>query len=154
MEGDEAGARLVVEGGDVVTDEAAAAPVGTAITVEKLFFNTPVRAKFLRSDAAEAAQITELIQRLAVAHSRVTFRLTQEGRETVLSPGSADPLNALIAVWGRPVARDLLRVEGGSRLSALGSRPEDTLRDESSREAAPPTQSPEPGARAGAKRLV
>jgi DNA mismatch repair protein MutL len=112
MEGEEAGTRLLIEGGRVVAEEPAAAPVGTSVTVRRLFFNLPARQKFLRAEATEAGQITELIQRLAVAHHRVTFRLIHDQKETVLSPGSDDPFNAVIAIWGRAVARDLLRVGG------------------------------------------
>lgn len=121
MEGEEAGTRLIVEGGRLIAEEAAPSPVGTSVTVTRLFFNTPVRQKFLRSDAAEASQITELIQRLAVAHHRISFRLVQEERQVAVSPGSDDPFNALLAVWGRPVARDLLRVETAASGVGRGS---------------------------------
>jgi DNA mismatch repair protein MutL len=142
MEGEEAGTRLLIEGGRVVAEEPAAAPVGTSVTVRRLFFNLPARQKFLRAEATEAGQITELIQRLAVAHHRVTFRLIHDQKETVLSPGSDDPFNAVIAIWGRAVARDLLRV--GSRPAAgapgswlLAPGESDPI----------PTRSQEPGAR-------
>jgi DNA mismatch repair protein MutL len=126
MEGEESGTRLRIEGGRVVAEEPAAAPVGTSVTVRRLFFNLPARQKFLRSEATEAGQITELIQRLAVAHHRVTFRLIHDGKEAVLSPGSDDPFNAVIAIWGRAVARDLLRVAPlPARGSELGARSED-----------------------------
>lgn len=104
------GTRLVVRGGAVVAEGPAAANVGTSITVRQLFFNVPVREKFLRSDAAEAGQITDWLQRLALAHGDVSFRLVHDGREALLSAGSQEPLNAVVAVLGRAIARDLIRV--------------------------------------------
>jgi len=102
--------RLVVRGGVIQDQTAASAPVGTSISVRHLFYNLPVREKFLRGDATEAGQITEWIQRLAMARSDVSFRLLHDRREAFLSPGSQDPLNAAVSVLGRQVARDLLRL--------------------------------------------
>jgi DNA mismatch repair protein MutL len=87
-----------------------AAPAGTSVSVRDLFFNVPARQKFLRSDNAEAGHIADLLQRLALSHSKVTFRLLQDGREMLLSPGSEDALNAIVAVLGRPIAREMLRI--------------------------------------------
>jgi DNA mismatch repair protein MutL len=106
----EHGVRLQIHGGVVVSEQPAPAPVGTSIRVGRLFFNVPVREKFLRSDPAESGQITEWLQRLALSRPGVSFRLVHDGREALLSPGSQDPLNAVVAVLGRNVARDLLRI--------------------------------------------
>lgn len=112
------GARIVVEGGAVRAQEPAAAQIGTTVTVRRLFHNVPVREKFLRSDMAEATQITEWLQRLALSRPEVSFRLVHDSREALLSPGSQDPLNAIVAILGRAVARDLLRL--GVRGQGLG----------------------------------
>ncbi|MFN3653169.1 MAG: DNA mismatch repair endonuclease MutL [Armatimonadota bacterium] len=126
------GTRIRVEGGVVTAEEPAAAAVGTTISVERLFYNVPVREKFLRAESTEATQITEWLQRLALSRPDVSFRLTHDRREALLSPGSQDPLNAVVAVLGRPVARDLLRVgpspevapaEGEVRVSGFVGRP-------------------------------
>src|SRR5439155_9281311 len=90
--------------------DAVAAPQGTTVAVRDLFFNVPARQKFLRSDNAEANHITDQVQRLALSHPEVTFRLLHDGREALLSPGSGDPLNAIVAVLGRPIAREMLRI--------------------------------------------
>ncbi|HTE19043.1 MAG TPA: DNA mismatch repair endonuclease MutL, partial [Armatimonadota bacterium] len=116
------GTRLVVEGGVLRTQEAAAAQVGTAITVQRLFFNVPVREKFLRSATTESNQITDWLQRLALSRPDVSFRLTHDGREALLSPGSQDALNAVVAVLGRAVARDMLRVGEGASEDVSGIR--------------------------------
>jgi len=122
------GARLLLRGGELLAEEPIAAPPGTRMTVRDLFFNLPVRARFLRSDVAEAGHVTEWLQRLALSRPEVSFRLTHDGREALLSPGSRDPLNAVVAVLGRGVARDLLPVqseaaESGIRVSGYVGRP-------------------------------
>lgn len=104
------GALIRVEAGVVREERPAAANVGTQITVRRLFFNVPVREKFLRSDVAEGGHITDWLQRLALAHPEVTFRLVHDGREALLSPGTRDALNAVVSILGRGVARDLLRI--------------------------------------------
>lgn len=106
----EEGTRLLTEGGVIRACEAAAAPVGTTITVQELFYNVPVRFRFLRSDAAEGGAVTDWLQRLALSRPDVSFRLIHDGREALLSPGSQDPLNAVVALFGRAVARDLLLI--------------------------------------------
>src|SRR5713226_4477542 len=77
---DLAGVEIVVEGGEIsLTRECAAAP-GTRIEVRELFFNTPARLKFLKTIATEQGAAAEVIARLAIAHWRVAFRLSAEGR--------------------------------------------------------------------------
>jgi DNA mismatch repair protein MutL len=121
--------RLQIEGGQPRGVDSVAAPVGTTLAVRDLFFNVPARQKFLRSDNSEAGHITDLVQRLALSHSDVTFRLLHDGREALLSPASGDPLNAIVAVLGRPIARELLRVPPyqGNRIEVTGFAGRPTL---------------------------
>jgi DNA mismatch repair protein MutL len=121
------GARIRIAAGRVIEREAAAAPVGTTITVRRLFFNVPARQKFLKSDGAETAEITRLVQRLALSHPATAFELAHDGKEALRSPGGDDPLNAVVAVLGRAVARDLVRLgplgSAGLRVSGFCSLP-------------------------------
>lgn len=124
----EEGSRTRIEGGLVREQVAAPATVGSQITIRRLFFNVPVREKFMRSDVAESGHITEWLQRLALSHSNVTFRLVHDGREALLCPGSQEPLNAVVSILGRGVARDLIRVapseaETGIQVSGFVGRP-------------------------------
>jgi DNA mismatch repair protein MutL len=124
----EEGCRTRVEGGIVREQVAVPAKVGTQITIRRLFFNVPVREKFMRSDGAESGHITEWLQRLALSHSEVTFRLVHDGREALLCPGSQEPLNAVVSILGRGVARDLIRLtpaetDGGIQVSGFVGRP-------------------------------
>jgi DNA mismatch repair protein MutL len=97
--GAEAGRRLRLEGGAVVTDEPAGLAVGTVVTVRQLFFNTPARRKFLKSAAREFALIVETVHRLALAHPPVAFRLIHEGAEVARYPvGKGE--DRVAAIWG------------------------------------------------------
>ena len=104
------GFEMVVEGGHVATHGPKGAPLGTVVTVRDLFFNLPARLKFLKSPQAEAAHIAALVQQYALAHPRVRFSLTNEGRQTFQSPGDGDLRTAASCVYGTEVARAFLPV--------------------------------------------
>ncbi|HEX8599880.1 MAG TPA: DNA mismatch repair endonuclease MutL [Chloroflexia bacterium] len=104
------GFEMVVEGGRVVSHGPKGAPLGTVVTVRDLFFNLPARLKFLKSPQAEAAHIAALVQQYALAHPRVRFTLTSEGRQTFQSPGDGDLRTAASCVYGPEVARAFLPV--------------------------------------------
>ncbi|MCS6949881.1 MAG: DNA mismatch repair endonuclease MutL, partial [bacterium] len=105
------GMRLVVEGGQVVEAEECAARNGTTVIVRDLFYNTPARLKFLKSVATELSHITELVTRFALAFPEISFRLLHNGQEIFASQGGTDPRHALLAVFGREVARELRPIE-------------------------------------------
>lgn len=105
------GMRVVVENGQVVEAGECAARNGTTVTVRDLFYNTPARLKFLRSNATELSHITELVTRLALAYPEISFRLLHQGQEIFVSQGGSDPRHALVAVFGREVARELRPIE-------------------------------------------
>lgn len=121
--------RLLVEDDRVQPVEPAPGGFGTRVEVRDLFYRTPARLKFLRSARAEAMAITDTVKRLAIAHPRVGFRLTVDGRVTVdLAPpgpggGAEDRLRGLL---GRPVFEDLIAIEaerGGLLLTGYVSLP-------------------------------
>ncbi len=102
------GWRIVAEGGEVTLSQVAAAPGGTQVTVADLFFNTPVRRKFLKSREAEQAQILETMRHLALGHTGVHFRLTA-GKKTLLTAPAAQTLvERVAAVYGADAAQHLL----------------------------------------------
>jgi DNA mismatch repair protein MutL len=107
---EDVGAEVQVEGGELRYERAAGAPVGTVVTVENLFFNTPARLKFLKAESTERRHITELITRYAMAYPHVRFRLIQEGREQFHSAGSGDLADALVEAFGLDTFRDMLEV--------------------------------------------
>jgi len=120
------GMRLLVENGQVVEAEECAARNGTTVTVRDLFYNTPARLKFLKSVATELSHITELMTRFALAFPEISFRLLHNGQEIFVSQGSTDPRHALLAVFGRDVARELRRIDymqGSLRITGYVSPP-------------------------------
>jgi DNA mismatch repair protein MutL len=106
----EVGTRLVVEAGAVLDVSDVGCPRGTEIAVRNLFFNTPARFKFLKSDAAEAARISEMIGHLALANPAVSFVLKHNGNEQLRVEAGGESFNALVAVLGRDTARQMLPI--------------------------------------------
>lgn len=120
------GRRLRLERGAVVADEPAGVPVGTVVAVRRLFFNTPARRKFLKSTVREFALIVETVNRLALAHPSVAFRLIHQGAEVVRYPaGTAD--DRVASVWGETAlgrALPFSEETGGIRIRGWLGRPE------------------------------
>lgn len=124
----EDGMRTVVrvEGGEVLPDLAIAGPKGTEIRVEDLFYNTPARLKFLKSDTTEVGQAVDFVMKYAIANPAVSFSLTHNGQKVILTSGNGDPLEAISDVWGRDTARSLVPVDatlGGIRIVGFVSPP-------------------------------
>ncbi len=125
-EGDVAGTRIVVEGGRVETVEDAPNPGGTEIRVRRLFFNTPVRTRFLRSPRTEMAHVVEAVQRLALAAPSVAFRLVSDGRTVLDAPRAHDLRTRAAAIVGKKAAAGLIPLQaerGELRLEGLVSDP-------------------------------
>lgn len=111
--GDSDGVRSMVqaEGGALTRPEALPGPTGTTISVEDLFYNTPARLKFLKSDATELSSCIEVVSKYAVTYPTIRFTLTHEGTSLLQTGGSGDLLSAVSDVWGRDVARALAGVD-------------------------------------------
>jgi len=105
-----AGTVLTTEGGRFVSTGVFGGAPGTVVTVGDLFFNTPGRRKFIRSAAHEGALISEMVDRLALSRPDVAFRLTANGRRVLATSGSGDLLDAVGAVFGTAVAREMVPV--------------------------------------------
>ncbi|MBR6028737.1 MAG: DNA mismatch repair endonuclease MutL [Clostridia bacterium] len=106
------GIRAVHEGGRLVSVEEAAGPVGTSMVVRDLFFNAPVRLKFLKKPQAEAAQAADVIMRLILSHPEVSFRLVSQGKTVYHSAGDGRLESAVFSVYGTEMLRAMRRVEG------------------------------------------
>ncbi|MGC8838241.1 MAG: DNA mismatch repair endonuclease MutL [Anaerolineae bacterium] len=119
--------RVRVEGGRLVENRPAAAPAGTVVTVEHLFYNVPARQKFLRQPPTEAAYIHEVVTRYALAYPERRFELVSDGRSLFLSPGSGRLRDVLAVVLGVETADALLPVEAegehGAHLAGFVSPP-------------------------------
>ena len=113
-----AGTRVVIEGGRMRDVKDAAHPRGTTIGVRDLFFNTPARRKFLRSEATESYHLTNLATHYALAHPEIAFTLTNNGRETLRVAPAQDLRERAYQVFGAQFLDGLLEVDNRAADSA------------------------------------
>ena len=99
------GVSLQLEAGRILEESEAGCPDGTTIIVRDLFFNTPARMKFMKSDTVEGSRITAAVQLQALAHPGVAFRLLRDGKEVLSTPGNGKLSDAVYCVYGRECAR-------------------------------------------------
>ena len=124
----DAGFRLTVEAGVETDARAAGIPIGTQVEVRDLFFNTPARAKFLKAEATETANVSEAILRLALAHPGVHFRLRVGGRVALdlpPHPELGERVRAALARRGAGALHEAAGVEGGHTVRAFLADPEE-----------------------------
>lgn len=107
------GHRLSVEGGSSRESGPHPHPAGTTVEVRDLFFNTPARAKFLRTVPTELSRITEVVQAAALAQPGCRFRLTHDGREVLATGAEEDRRERIRRIFGCELAAGLRAVEGG-----------------------------------------
>ncbi|MEZ0327114.1 MAG: DNA mismatch repair endonuclease MutL [Fimbriimonas sp.] len=120
---------LRVEGSNVQDPGGNSGPKGTDIEVADLFYNTPARLKFLKSDTTELGQAMDHISRYAIAFPHVAFTLTHNNQLAIQTSGSGNMLEAISDVWGREVARAMAEVQfqaAGMSLSGFVSPPQMT----------------------------
>src|SRR5688572_13101555 len=108
-----AATRVVIEGGRMRDVKDAAHPRGTTIIVRDLFFNTPARRKFLRSEATESFHLTNLVTHYALAHPEISFTLTNNGRETIRVAPAKDLRERAYQIFGAQFLEGLLEVNSG-----------------------------------------
>lgn len=118
-----AGLRLVLEGGQTRRRDMVGAAVGTVIAVEKLFFNTPARLKFLKAVSTERRVIDEFITCYALAYPHIRFRLSHNGRVTFQSSGQGRLQDVLIEVYGLETAREMLPISNADSAEATEGPP-------------------------------
>ena len=107
----QAGVRLVAEAGDILGQEEVGAQVGTTMTVENLFFNVPVRYKFLKNDATEFRYIKELVQKIALANLDVAIKLINDGKNVFQSTGNGNIKDIVYTLYGKEVKDNLVDVD-------------------------------------------
>ena len=105
------GQKIVVEGGNIIEKSETGAGVGTTITVTNLFYNTPVRYKFLRKDFTEAGYIEDAISRIALAHPEIALKLINTGRTVIQTNGNGDLKTVIYSLYGKTVANSIIDVD-------------------------------------------
>ena len=122
------GVSLRLEAGNILEESEAGCPDGTTIIVRDLFFNTPARMKFMKSDTVEGSRVTAAVQLQALAHPAVAFRMLRDGKEVLSTPGTGKLADAVYCVYGRECAR-MAKVDSRWEqysLSGFVSRPTDS----------------------------
>ena len=105
------GYKIVVQAGDVLEKEETACQVGTSITVRNLFFNTPVRYKFLKKDYTEAGYIEDAITRIALVNPHIAIKLINTGKTVIQTNGNGDMKSVIYSIYGKDVANAILDVD-------------------------------------------
>lgn len=95
------GTSLMLEAGNIVEENEAGCPEGTTIIVRDLFYNTPARMKFMKSDSVEGSKVSAAVQLQALAHPEVAIRFLRDGKEVLSTPGTGDLEAAVYCVYGR-----------------------------------------------------
>lgn len=127
QQNDEIGNRIVVEAGNVIDKEEIGCPVGTTITVKNLFFNTPVRYKFLKKDYTEAGYIEDVITRLALINPDIAFKLVNSGKVIVKTYGDGNLNNVIYSIFGKDIASATVDTEyeyEGIKVKGVVGKPE------------------------------
>ena len=99
------GTSLQLEAGKIVEEDEAGCPDGTTIIVRDLFYNTPARMKFMKSDSVEGGKVATAVQLQALAHPEVSFTFLRDGKQTLQTPGTGELGAAVYCVYGRDSAR-------------------------------------------------
>ena len=124
--GADIGTQVVIEGAQIVSQEPAACPTGTTMTVKNLFFNVPARRSFLKKDTVELSHIEETFRRITLIHHDIGFSLTHNGKKLYdLTAGSM--LQRICGLFGQPMKERLYAVEEETdivKIRGFASRPE------------------------------
>ena len=118
VEQDAAATRVVIEGGKLIDVKDAARDTGTTISVRDLFFNTPARRKFMRSEATENYHLAGIVTHYALAHPEIAFTMTNNGREVLRVSPAKDLRERAFQIFGAGMLESLLPVSGGREFVA------------------------------------
>ena len=122
------GTSLRLEAGAIVERSDAGCPEGTTIIVRDLFYNTPARMKFMKSDTVEGGKVTAAVQMQALAHPNVAFTMLRDGKQVLSTPGTGGLHAAVYCIYGRECAK-MAQVDSrweGYSLTGFVSRPTDS----------------------------
>ncbi|MGQ4832888.1 MAG: DNA mismatch repair endonuclease MutL [Candidatus Asgardarchaeia archaeon] len=123
---DEIGTKVTVEGGVIKNVEPIGCNVGTTVIVRDLFYNVPVRRKFLKSPATEFEHIADVVARYSFLYLYVHFKLKHNGRTIIASPATSNLIDKVSYIYGTNVARSLIQVneeKGNLRIIGVASKP-------------------------------
>lgn len=115
-EDDDSGSYMLVRGGKIIERKSMGLPTGTGIIVRNLFYNTPARLKFLKSDTSEQGHIVDMVEKLALTNTGISIKLIVNGKTALQTPGNGDLLSVIQCVYGRNVAKSMLLLDYDSEV--------------------------------------
>lgn len=110
FEDEAVGTKITLVGGNIEAKEAVGTNTGTSIVIKDLFFNTPARKKFLKTDHAELMNITDIVNKLAIGYPNVKFRYLNAGKLMVNTPGDGKLVSAVRSIYSREVSENLIEI--------------------------------------------
>ncbi|MBU0757458.1 MAG: DNA mismatch repair endonuclease MutL [Nanoarchaeota archaeon] len=110
QEDSSSGIQLLYRGGKLTEEKKIGCPKGTIIEVKNLFFNTPARKKYLKSMQIELREIVDIVQRYAIVHPEIHFKLVHNDNEVLNSPATTDSLSNISYIYGRNLAKELIPI--------------------------------------------
>lgn len=108
------GTKVVIEGGKIISKESGVSHKGTIIEVKDIFYNTPVRLKFLRSENAELASTVSVLERIALSHPEISISLYNNETEVLKTTGSNDMLKTIYEIYGYNVSKNMVHIKGSN----------------------------------------
>ncbi|RFB18979.1 DNA mismatch repair endonuclease MutL [Bacillus sp. HNG] len=108
--GDNSGTHILIKGGQLAWKKATNSRKGTDITVSNLFFNTPARLKYVKTIHTELGNITDAVNRIALAHPEISFRLLHNGKRLLYTSGNGDVRQVLAAIYGLSIAKQMVPI--------------------------------------------
>lgn len=120
------GTHYVIEGGEEKLCEFAGCPRGTTIIIRDIFYNTPARMKFLKKDVSEGNACASVVERIALSHPEIAFKLIRDGKTILTTSGNGDTNACVYSVLGRDFSNSLIDVKdeiNGIKVSGLTCKP-------------------------------
>jgi DNA mismatch repair protein MutL len=120
-EEDSSGSQVIIKGGSLKERTDIGYPTGTSVTVRNLFYNTPARLKFLKSDTSEQGAIADVVEKLALTNTGISLKLTVNNKVVLHTPGNGDLLSVILCIYGKNItkamlplkyANDIINIEG------------------------------------------
>lgn len=108
------GTKINISGGKIISNEPSHARVGTSIEIKDLFYNTPARLKYLKSDATELANVTSYIEKLALSHPNISFYLSNNDHKIVYTSGSNNLLKTIHEIYGYTVSSNMISIKASN----------------------------------------
>lgn len=116
---DDQGTKIIIHGNSIKTTEPVGTGYGTTIIIEDLFYNTPARLKFLKSDSTEINHIIELMNAFALSYSDISFSVINKSREVIRTPGNSKTEDVVRIIYGKEVSDNIANVDFSNQYGSV-----------------------------------